>query len=43
MTPLDISIFFNDPWWIVLIKVVGIVLLLLHWTIVNVVRAASGR
>lgn len=36
MTPLDISIFFNDPWWIVLIKVVGIVLLLLHWTIVNV-------
>ena len=36
MTPLDISIFFNDPWWIVLIKVVGIVLLLLTWTIFNV-------
>ncbi len=32
----DISIFGNDPWWIVLIKVVGIVVLLLTWTIVNV-------
>ena len=36
MTPLDLSIFFNDPWWIVLIKVVGVVLLLLTWTIFNV-------
>ena len=30
------SIFFNDPWWIVLIKVIGEVLLLLTWTIFNV-------
>ncbi len=30
------SIFFNDPWWIVLIKVIGVVLLLLTWTIFNV-------
>ena len=36
MNPLDTSIFFNDPWWIVLIKVVGVVVLLLTWTIVNV-------
>lgn len=36
MTPQDISIFFNDPWWIVLIKVIGVVLLLLTWTIFNV-------
>ncbi len=36
MTPQETSLFFNDPWWIVLIKVVGIVLLLLTWTIVNV-------
>ena len=26
----------NDPWWIVLIKAVGIVLLVLTWQIVNV-------
>ena len=36
MNPLDISIFGNDPWWIVLIKVVGVVVLLLTWTIFNV-------
>lgn len=30
------SIFMNDPWWIVLIKVVGVVILLLTWTIFNV-------
>ena len=36
MTPADISIFMNDPWWIVLIKVVGVVVLLLTWTIFNV-------
>jgi NADH-quinone oxidoreductase subunit H len=35
MTP-DMSIFMNDPWWIVLIKVVGVVVLLLTWTIFNV-------
>lgn len=34
MTPS--SIFMNDPWWIVLIKVVGVVVLLLTWTIFNV-------
>ena len=26
----------NDPWWIVLIKVIGVVVLLLTWTIFNV-------
>ena len=36
MNPLDVNIFFNDPWWIVLIKCVGVVVLLLTWTIVNV-------
>lgn len=36
MTPVANGIFFNDPWWIVLIKVVGVVLLLLTWTIFNV-------
>lgn len=30
------SVVMNDPWWIVLIKVVGVVLLLLTWTIFNV-------
>lgn len=30
------SIFFYDPWWIVLIKVIGVVVLLLTWTIFNV-------
>jgi NADH-quinone oxidoreductase subunit H len=33
---LDTAIFFNDPWWIVAIKGVGVVILLLTWTIVNV-------
>jgi len=36
VNPLDVNIFFNDPWWIVLIKCVGVVVLLLTWTIVNV-------
>ncbi len=36
MIPADISIFMNDPWWIVQIKVVGVVVLLLTWTIFNV-------
>jgi len=36
MSPLDLSIFGNDPWWIVLIKVVLVVVLLLAWTIFNV-------
>ncbi|WP_232549928.1 NADH-quinone oxidoreductase subunit NuoH [Propioniciclava soli] len=36
MNPQDISIFGNDPWWIVLIKVIGVVVLLLTWTIFNV-------
>jgi len=36
MNPADLSIFFNDPWWIVLIKVIGVVVLLLTWTIFNV-------
>ena len=30
------SVVMNDPWWIVLIKVVGVVVLLLTWTIFNV-------
>ncbi|MFT3875700.1 MAG: NADH-quinone oxidoreductase subunit NuoH [Propioniciclava sp.] len=30
------SVVMNDPWWIVLIKVVGVVILLLTWTIFNV-------
>ncbi|MFP5417236.1 MAG: NADH-quinone oxidoreductase subunit NuoH [Actinomycetes bacterium] len=36
MIPADLSIFANDPWWIVLIKVIGVVVLLLTWTIFNV-------
>ncbi len=36
MSPLDTAIFFNDPWWIVLIKVILIVVLLLTYTIFNV-------
>ncbi len=35
MTSMD-TIFLNDPWWIVLIKVVGVFVLLLTWTIFNV-------
>ncbi|MFV0405849.1 MAG: NADH-quinone oxidoreductase subunit NuoH [Propioniciclava sp.] len=30
------ALFLGDPWWIVLIKVVGVVILLLTWTIFNV-------
>ena len=36
MNPLDLSMFGNDPWWIVLIKVVLVVVVLLAWTIFNV-------
>ena len=36
MTPLDLSMFGTDPWWIVLIKVVGLFVVLLVWTIFNV-------
>ncbi|HOA88098.1 NADH-quinone oxidoreductase subunit NuoH [Propioniciclava tarda] len=36
MIALDTKIFFNDPWWIVAIKCIGVVVLLLTWTIVNV-------
>ncbi len=35
MTPLE-AVFGNDPWWIVLIKVVAVFVLLLIWTIFNV-------
>lgn len=35
MTPME-PIFGSDPWWIVLIKVVGVFVLLLTWTIFNV-------
>ncbi|WP_341729829.1 NADH-quinone oxidoreductase subunit NuoH [Brooklawnia sp.] len=35
MTSME-TIFLNDPWWIVLIKVVGVFVLLLTWTIFNV-------
>lgn len=35
MTPLE-AVFGNDPWWIVLIKVIGVFVLLLTWTIFNV-------
>ncbi len=36
MTPLDLSVFGNDPWWMVLIKVVVLFVVLLVWTIFNV-------
>ena len=36
MRPLENMIFGPDPWWIVLIKVVGVFVLLLAWTIINV-------
>ena len=36
MTPMEIPGFGNDPWWIVLIKVVVVFVLLLTWTIFNV-------
>ncbi|WIY83129.1 NADH-quinone oxidoreductase subunit NuoH [Propionimicrobium sp. PCR01-08-3] len=35
MTGME-TVFLDDPWWIVLIKVVGIFVLLLTWTIFNV-------
>ncbi|EPH07180.1 hypothetical protein HMPREF1531_00233 [Propionibacterium sp. oral taxon 192 str. F0372] len=35
MTPLE-AVFGTDPWWIVLIKVIGVFALLLVWTIFNV-------
>ncbi len=36
MSPLDLSIFANDPWWLVLFKLVMLVVVLLVWTILNV-------
>ena len=36
MIPLDLSLFGTDPWWLVLIKVVGLFVVLLVWTIFNV-------
>ena len=36
MTPLDLSLFGTDPWWLVLIKVVVLFVVLLVWTIFNV-------
>ncbi|WP_203568682.1 NADH-quinone oxidoreductase subunit NuoH [Aestuariimicrobium ganziense] len=36
MNPLENPIFGPDPWWIVLIKVVGLFVVLLLWTIFNV-------
>ena len=30
------NVFMNDPWWLVLIKVVGLFVILLVWTIFNV-------
>ena len=36
MKPLENLVFGPDPWWIMLIKVVGVFALLLIWTIFNV-------
>ena len=36
MIGLDTAVFFNDPWWIVAIKAVGVVVLVLTWQIFNV-------
>ena len=36
MTPLDLSLFGTDPWWLVLLKVVALFVVLLVWTIFNV-------
>nr|NLI50542.1 NADH-quinone oxidoreductase subunit NuoH [Propionibacterium sp.] len=36
MNPDIQALFFNDPWWIVLIKCVGIVVVVLTWQIFNV-------
>lgn len=36
MSPLDLSLFGTDPWWLVLLKVVVLFVLLLVWTIFNV-------
>lgn len=35
MTSME-TVFLNDPWWLILIKVVGVFVLLLTWTIFNV-------
>ena len=36
MTPLDLSLFGTDPWWLVLLKVVVLFVVLLLWTLFNV-------
>ncbi|MBK8460055.1 MAG: NADH-quinone oxidoreductase subunit NuoH [Micropruina sp.] len=36
MKPTDLSLFGTDPWWLVVIKVVGLFVILLVWTIFNV-------
>ncbi len=36
MTPLDLSMFGTDPWWLVVIKVLVLFVTLLVWTIFNV-------
>lgn len=37
MTPMNLALFGNDPWWIILIKAVGILVLLLVFTLFNIV------
>jgi len=45
VNPLESAIFGPDPWWLVLIKVVGVFVVLLLWTIFNVwfERRVLGR
>ncbi|WP_314905882.1 NADH-quinone oxidoreductase subunit NuoH [Propionibacterium acidifaciens] len=45
MSPLESAVFGPDPWWLVLIKVVGVFVVLLVWTIFNVwfERRVLGR
>ncbi|MFC2757335.1 NADH-quinone oxidoreductase subunit NuoH [Propionibacterium acidifaciens] len=45
MNPLESAVFGPDPWWLVLIKVVGVFVVLLVWTIFNVwfERRVLGR
>lgn len=37
MTPMDLSIFGTDPWWITLIKAAGVLVYLLLFTLFNIV------
>ncbi|WP_316669952.1 NADH-quinone oxidoreductase subunit NuoH [uncultured Propionibacterium sp.] len=45
MNPLESAIFGPDPWWLVVIKVIGVFVVLLLWTIFNVwfERRVLGR